>query len=1158
MKSIYTLLYLSIFTCLSAVSQNPVTIGTPENDTIYVLSGQNFLLIPDIDDNDAGIDQSISFTVSSSDPDILRIDNVEFTPGNRLAVINVTEQGQLGSVTIQVEAKDPDGTANASCDVIVGNYNNPGIFFEIHDVVFWQQMVPLNANPAFRMIATSGLAPYNEIDLPSLELSVYSDCRTSPPCTGTDFFTGFFKGYVIPPVTGSYTFYMISGDQCCVGLSTDEDFSNASLIIHSSQGIGTNSGDKEWKSSAQNLEAGKVYAIYGTQWNIHTLTGGLLWEGPGISKGYIEGQYLSYVYDTSKPTIPGNLNIINTGINDITLMWTESSDNKFLEGYNIYLNGILNNPAPVTGCFYKISSLLPESHYSVCITALDKAGNESLISNILSTTTYLSDINSPTPPDVISAPIVSDLAIILEWSGATDSETEIRGYNVYVNGILYNPDDYIYTEYLTISNLNPGTSYQVQIESVDAGYNVSPKSEAFNIETKNFDPNDTQLTDKKARLTVQMENIGYNAGLGINVDYSSGQFLKDAELVKIIKDLEPAGIRWGALTANPLNFNDFIGTGKQITFAKFMTFCNEIDAYSIITCGVESSTDWMTDTTTFLHFLEYIAGPSNSEYGIIRASEGYNESLLASSKGLIFEFGNEVWGADAHNAQIGSDYAKYGEWCRKMAVIMRSSDYYNPEKIFLVYSGREPHPSNSYGLHDNLMKGDTGEVDWLAVGGYLGGNLNYAPEIDPGDSELDYYKNGIATVEYNLKGMVLTMKDMIELTGEIKPTFMYEANMTKNTYFGRLGQAIVQMDYYSSAIETGGAIPTIFHLSGGQWKMVVPAQDYKKTPLYHTAAFFNKYCKGSILKTELTTMARIQDSDEDTLDFESIGCYAYVENGRYSLLFLSRDFENDYTVQIDLPEEIQLIAPETARRFTITGNNYSDNDAVIDSSIITISDNLLIQVPKYSMVIITFQCTDPQFEPLPLGHYEYVSATDLTIIAYKSDIMDITTNKQKKIYTVTVVPENAFSDEVTWEVITNNVNLKSLVNIIGLNIYGSGTCEGNGSIILKAYAWDNRNVYDEVAVNISNQGTECGTGLYETGSNVFKIYPNPVNDRLFIENMEPDDINQIEIYDVLGIKYLSLEIHEEKYTINIEDLKPGIYILTVSNSTSQIKSLFIK
>ena len=107
-------------------------------------------MIPDIDDNDAGIDQSIAFTVNSTDPDTLRIDSVVYKPGNRFAVIYVTEMGLLGTATIQIEAEDPEGTASTSWDVIVGNYDNPGILFEVHDVVFWQQMVPLSANPAFR------------------------------------------------------------------------------------------------------------------------------------------------------------------------------------------------------------------------------------------------------------------------------------------------------------------------------------------------------------------------------------------------------------------------------------------------------------------------------------------------------------------------------------------------------------------------------------------------------------------------------------------------------------------------------------------------------------------------------------------------------------------------------------------------------------------------------------------------------------------------------------------------------------------------------------------------------------------------------------------------------------------------------------------------
>jgi len=33
------------------------------------------------------------------------------------------------------------------------------------------------------------------------------------------------------------------------------------------------------------------------------------------------------------------------------------------------------------------------------------------------------------------------------------------------------------------------------------------------------------------------------------------------------------------------------------------------------------------------------------------------------------------------------------------------------------------------GMPENLLSGDLGEVDWIAISGYLDGNLEYAPEI---------------------------------------------------------------------------------------------------------------------------------------------------------------------------------------------------------------------------------------------------------------------------------------------------------------------------------------------------------------------------------------------------------------------------------------------
>ena len=44
-------------------------------------------------------------------------------------------------------------------------------------------------------------------------------------------------------------------------------------------------------------------------------------------------------------------------------------------------------------------------------------------------------------------------------------------------------------------------------------------------------------------------------------------------------------------------------------------------------------------------------------------------------------------------------------------------------------------------------------MDMLDISGYLGGNLNYDPAIDPGESQLDYHKNSYAVFKQNLDGL---------------------------------------------------------------------------------------------------------------------------------------------------------------------------------------------------------------------------------------------------------------------------------------------------------------------------------------------------------------------------------------------------------------------
>ena len=57
--------------------------------------------------------------------------------------------------------------------------------------------------------------------------------------------------------------------------------------------------------------------------------------------------------------------------------------------------------------------------------------------------------------------------------------------------------------------------------------------------------------------------------------------------------------------------------------------------------------------------------------GALREAEGYHE-LLSDSKGIVVEFGNEVWGGSSHNAPFAGA-KEYGNWTGPLIEAMKSS-----------------------------------------------------------------------------------------------------------------------------------------------------------------------------------------------------------------------------------------------------------------------------------------------------------------------------------------------------------------------------------------------------------------------------------------------------------------------------------------------------
>jgi signal transduction histidine kinase len=116
------------------------------------------------------------------------------------------------------------------------------------------------------------------------------------PANWGDYHLTRMRGYLHPPVTGNYTFWIASDNTSELWLSPDDDPGKVTRIASVREWV----NPREWtrepgqRSTTIHLEAGQVYYIEAFQQQI-TLDDHLAvaWEGPGLHQSVIEGRYLT-------------------------------------------------------------------------------------------------------------------------------------------------------------------------------------------------------------------------------------------------------------------------------------------------------------------------------------------------------------------------------------------------------------------------------------------------------------------------------------------------------------------------------------------------------------------------------------------------------------------------------------------------------------------------------------------------------------------------------------------------------------------------------------------------------------------------------------------------------------------------------------------------
>jgi len=297
------------------------------------------------------------------------------------------------------------------------------------------------------------------------------------------------NGYICPPVTGNYVFWIASDASGELWLSTSTSPAGKVMIAYNTR----NSNARQWtkyptqKSMSISLTAGQLYYVEAlmkeSSGNDNLAVG---WSKPGQSTAspseVIPGTSLrTQLPDTQPPTPPGNLVATSINTSSFTLSWTAAADNVGVTGYDVYQEGVKINASNIAATSYAVTGLSPNTVYTYFVKAKDAAGNISANSATLNVTTAGPDVIAPTAPGNLNTMNVGQTSFRLRWNASTDN-IAVTGYDVYRDALKVN-SSMVTNTFFDVSGLGSGNTYNMTVTARDAAGNTSAAGNALDVVT---------------------------------------------------------------------------------------------------------------------------------------------------------------------------------------------------------------------------------------------------------------------------------------------------------------------------------------------------------------------------------------------------------------------------------------------------------------------------------------------------------------------------------------------------------------------------------------------------------------------------------------------------------------------------------------------------
>ena len=261
---------------------------------------------------------------------------------------------------------------------------------------------------------------------------------------------------------------------------------------------------------------------------------------------------------TSVPGHPGadeptNLVVTSRTTNGIVLSWTAATDDVGVSRYGLYRNS--GEVATTTGTSGIFSGLACGTAYILGVDAQDAAGNRSLASTLMVSTTACPDTSAPTAPSGLAAGGIGQTGLTLTWNASSD-DVAVTGYDVYRDGVKVAT---VTPPSSAQAGLSCGTSYAFRVIARDAAGNSSPPADlsastaacsppppaggtVYHVATTGSDATGDGSAAKPWK-TIAKACATVAAGAGSTIQVGAGTYVESATCLASVRH-EPRGRGW--------------------------------------------------------------------------------------------------------------------------------------------------------------------------------------------------------------------------------------------------------------------------------------------------------------------------------------------------------------------------------------------------------------------------------------------------------------------------------------------------------------------------------------------------------------------------------------------------------------------------------------